>query len=80
MKKYEKPGVYVEELNRSFVTTSSCNYTADESGDPAPFPVGGGVMLFLVSNSSCQLTPENMGIQICYHGFNPDDQNNVFGS
>ncbi|MBR3298971.1 MAG: hypothetical protein IKI64_07170 [Clostridia bacterium] len=96
MKKYEKPGLYVEALDAK-VITGSCNYAVSspnsESTDPgtifpgqepgepapAPFPVGGGVMMF-VSAPTCHLTPENMGIQVCYHGFDPHDQNNVYDS
>lgn len=79
MKKYNKPEVYCEVMKPS-VITGGCDYTAAATGEIVPFPVGGGVMLFLEETAACDMTPENMGIQICYHGYNPNDQNNVFDS
>ncbi len=93
MKKYEKPSLIEENLALAFIATS-CNYApasgdqdpsapyypGQEEGDPlpAPVPVHGGLVLFAAD--PCNFPPENMGIQLCYHGFDPTDQANVFGS
>ncbi len=77
-KKYSKPDLLLARLEVQAAISTACHYTADENGDPIPYGVGGGVNLFLSENAACALHPENMGIEICYHGF--DESHNVFQS
>lgn len=77
-KKYSKPDLHFERLEVQAAISTACSYKADENGKPLPYGVGGGVNLFLSDNVDCTLYPENMGIEVCYHGF--DETHNVFQS
>lgn len=77
MKKYTKPNMLVEEISVKLLTMS-CQYRVDDNGEPKPFDMGGGINLFMDDNLQCTFTPDNMGIEVCYNGHDPEDNHNLF--
>lgn len=77
-KKYSKPNLHLTRLEVQASISTACNYKVDENGNAIPYELGGGVKLFFSENTECTHTPENMGIEVCYHGF--DENHNVFQS
>lgn len=82
MKKYQKPAVFVEELNAVSVLHTACTQKASEQW---PLPAGGAGFVFTETTTygTCTVTieeynAENPDTPICYHL--PDDSYGLFES